>query len=338
MNEKQIENILKNLFKKYFYESPKSIKRITGGVSGRIIFKITSPNYICIGVHNCKIHENRAFIEFSKIFLGAGLNVPQIFCVSDNMEYYLEEFLGEKSLFELIKSKSLTEKEKLRLYKNALSDLIQFQIRGKDIINYKLCYETRSFDKKQIYFDFCKFNYYFLNKLADLDYSKAGINRLKKMIYEELAKEKNSYFMYRDFQPRNIMYKEDELSYIDFQSGRKGPLQYDLASFLYSGSIDITERQRRSLLDYYIKEVSEFTKINPVKFKKSFYSFAFIRLLQVLGSYGFLYETKKDKNALKKIKRAKMNLQSIIQKIEIEELIIFAGEIVQSPIRISKHR
>lgn len=338
MNEKQIEKVLKDLFKKYFYESPKSIKRITGGVSGRIIFKIISKNYICIGVHNGKIPENRAFIEFSKIFIEAGLKVPQIFCVSDNKEYYLEEFLGDKSLFELIKSKILTEKEKLRLYKNALYDLIHFQIKGKDIINYKLCYETKSFDRKQIYYDFEKFNNFYLTKLTDLNYSKTKISRLKKIILDELSKEKNLYFMYRDFQPRNIMYKEGEISYIDYQSGRKGPLQYDLASFLYSGSIDITDRQRQSLLDYYIKTATEFIKVNPVQFKKSFYNFAFIRLLQVSGSYGYLFDTKKDKNALIKIDRAKLNLQSIIPKIEKEELKIFAEEIVKSPIRISKHR
>jgi aminoglycoside/choline kinase family phosphotransferase len=338
MDEKKIRKELKKLFRKHFYERALNIDRITGGVSGRIIFKIKSKNHICIGVHNGKISENKAFIDFSITFRLAGMKVPHIYCVSENKKYYIEEYLGDKSLFELTKRNILSEKEKELLYKNALSDLIQFQIKGKNIINYNLCYETKSFDKKQIYFDFDKFNKYFLNKLTDLNYSKAGINRLKKIIYEELSKEKNLYFMYRDFQPRNIMYKEDELSYIDYQSGRKGPLQYDLASFLYSGSIDITERQRISLLDYYIKEANKFVKINSEKYKKSFYNFAFIRLLQVLGSYGFLYENKKDKIALRKIERAKENLQSIIQKIEIEELKYFAQEIVKSPIRISKHR
>lgn len=338
MEQKDIEKKLKGMFTKCFYELPKSIKRITGGVSGRIIYKLKSANYVCIGVHNAGLPENDAFIEFSKRFRNAGLKVPQIYCVSDSREYYLEEFLGDKSLFELTKNNSLCEKDKIRLYKKALTDLIEFQIKGRNIINFKYCYETKEFNRKQIYFDIEKFSKYFLSKLTNLNYSKDKFSSVKKLILSELSKERNSFFMYRDFQPRNIIYNDGELSYIDYQSGRKGPLQYDAASFLFSGSIEITESQRKLLLDYYIKNVSKQIRINSAKFRKSFYNFAFIRLIQVLGSYGYLYENKKEKKTERKIKKAAENLKGLIKYLGNKTLIDFAKELSEGAIRISKNR
>jgi len=337
MNEKEIINTLKVLFKKCFYETPLSIKRITGGVSGRIIFKIQSRNYICIGVHNARLEENRAFIQFSKAFLGKGLRVPQIYCVSDNNEYYLEEFLGDSSLYELTSRNTISKRDKLKLYKRALSDLAEFQIKGKGAVDYKYCYETKEFNKKQIYFDLDKFRSYFLKKLTCLNYSDAKFSSIKKALLNELSKERNSYFLYRDFQPRNIMYSNGELSYIDYQSGRRGPLQYDLASFLYSGSIDITESSRKALMNHYIKEISMQIKISPDKFKKSFYYFALARLVQITGSYGFIYEENKDAKIIKKIKKAGVNLRSIIKNLGDNNLAEFANDVSGNIIRISKN-
>ncbi|MBI5402385.1 MAG: phosphotransferase [Ignavibacteriae bacterium] len=332
MKVKEIEKTLKLLFRKYFFEAPDSIKRITGGVSGRLIYKIKSKNYTCIGVHNAKLPENRAFIEFSKSFGKSGLPVPQIYCVSDNPEYYLEEFLGEKSLFELTANNILKGGEKYKMYRQALKDLIRFQLTGKDIINYRLCYETRSFDKEQIYFDFDKFNNFFLRKFAHHKFTEKDLSEIKKKIFRKLTEEKNDFFMYRDFQPRNIMYDDGKLSYIDYQSGRKGPLHYDLASFLYSGSIHIDMLRRKVLLNYYLSEIGKYKKIDSGKFRKSFYNFALIRLIQVLGSYGYLYEKNKDRTALKKINKAQKYLKSIIPFLDDKDIRRFAESISRIPI------
>lgn len=333
MKIKEIENTLKLLFRNYFYETPDSVKRITGGVSGRIIYKITSNNYTCIGVHNAKLPENKAFIEFSKSFGESGLPVPQIFCVSDNQEYYLEEFLGEKSLFELTANSKLTGKAKYKLYRQALKDLIRFQLAGKDAINYKLCYETGSFNKKQIYTDFDKFNNFFLSKFQAHKFTEKDLTDIKRRIFSCLSTEKNTFFMYRDFQPRNIMYDDGKLSYIDYQSGRKGPPHYDLASFLYSGSIHTDELHRKILLNYYIAEIRKYIGIDLNKFNKSFYNFAFIRLIQVLGSYGYLYKKNKDRTALKKINKAQKYLKSIIPFLDDKDMRGFAESISCCPIR-----
>jgi aminoglycoside/choline kinase family phosphotransferase len=338
ITEKQIVKALSGLFKKYFYEFPATAKRINGGVSGRIIFRLSSRNYTCIGVHNKKIPENRAFIEFSYSLLNAGLRVPQIYCVSENNEYYLEEFLGYKSLFELTKDKIITGKEKIKLYRQALSDLVLFQVKGKDAINYRYCYETKSFSRKQIYYDIGRCFEYYINKLTSLKLSKREFLSIRKILSDRLKKEKNKYFMYRDFQPRNIMFKDGELSYIDYQSGRKGQMQYDVASFLYSGSIHINESQRKGLLDYYIKEAARTAGIKENEFRENYYYFVLIRLIQLLGSYGYLYSESKNNIFISKMEKAIENIKSITKYLEDEVIKKFAQEISRYPIRTSKNQ
>jgi aminoglycoside/choline kinase family phosphotransferase len=341
MTEKNIEKILKKMFEEYFFEKVKGLKKIKGGVSERNVYKIFSKNYVCTGVYNPKLKENIAFIEFSKSFGDAGLNVPEIYSVSDDGEFYIEEFLGEKSLYDTIKSSKITGNQKTELYKNALRDLIQFQLKGKKVINYKYCYETNSFNRAQIIFDFNKFNSYFTDKMTDITVPAKKLKEVLSLLLKKLLAEKQVYFMYRDFQPRNIMIKDDKLFYIDYQSGRKGPLYYDAASFLYSGSIILNDSERKKLLDFYIKGILKHIKINPDKFKSTFYYFVFIRLLQVLGSYGFLHEKNKDKALFKKIEKALKNLKSIRGFIKERVLQDFAKEISGKglkSIRISMRR
>lgn len=328
MTIKKIENKLRLLFKEYFFENAETVKRIKGGVSERLVYKIKSKNYVCAGIYNAKLKENKAFIEFSKTLKAENLNVPEIYCVSDEGDFYLEEFLGDKNLFDLIKNKNTKKTEKINLYKKALSDLIEIQLRGNKVINYKYCYETKTFNKKQIFFDFNKFYNYYLSKLTEIKYSKNKIRTIKNEVLKEISKERNLYFMYRDFQPRNIMIKDGELFYIDYQSGRKGYLQYDLASFLYSGSIEIEDKERKILLNHYINNISKQIKINKINFKSSFYYFAFIRLLQVLGSYGFIYEKNRDKNIFKKIDKALKNIVNIKINIKVKILREFAEDII----------
>jgi aminoglycoside/choline kinase family phosphotransferase len=324
------EILLFQLFRKYFFESPVSIRKIKGGVSDRNVYRIQSKNYVCTGVYNSKLKENIAFIEFSRSFRKCGLNVPEIYIVSGNSEYYLEEFLGDKSLYDLIKANKISGKAKITIYKKVLSDLINFQVKGRDTVNFKYCYETKTFNKKQISFDFEKFYNYYLKKQTEISIPKNQLNKIKANLLKELLMEKDLYFMYRDFQPRNIMLKEEKLFYIDYQSGRKGPLQYDVASFLYSGSINLNEKERKVLLSYYIRKIQEKVKTNAAKFKPIFYYFAFIRLIQVLGSYGYIYHMKKDRAVLKKIDKALNNIGLIKDYLKDKSIKDFACELIKS--------
>ncbi len=333
MTEQKIKNTLTKYFEYFFFEKVTTIKKIKGGVSERLVYKIKSKNYICIGIYNPKIKENIAFIEFSKSLKSIGINVPEIYYISDSFDFYLEEFLGDKSLYNIIINHNFPKENKLKLFKNALSDLANIQINGDKVIKYKYCCETKIFDKKQIIFDFKKFYNYYLQKFTNLKLSNSKISFIIKEILNNLSSNDKLFFMYRDFQPRNIMIKDNSLYYIDYQSGRKGHLQYDVASFLYSGSINLTEKERNALLNHYIKEINKLIKINSNKFKSSFYYFAFIRLLQILGSYGYVYQKRKEKNIIVKINKALLNLKSIKNKIANKNLQSFIKDIIKSKVR-----
>lgn len=297
-----------------------NISNLKADASERKIYRINSGDNTFIGIFNEHADENNAFINFSLTFKKAGFKVPEILAVSYDKLFYLEEDLGNSTLFKLINSDESIDT--MLLYKRSLSDLIEFQLKGKDIIDFKDCYQSEVFDKSVIESDLFKFNEYyttiFLNSSIDDNMMKDIIRISSGMLSDVDC----SYFLYRDFQPRNIMVKESELYYIDYQSGRKGPLHYDLASFLYSGSIKITEDQRIKLIDHYLNELKLQTQIDILQvdeFKTQFYFFVFLRLMQMLGSYAYLYKKRNDKEVLKKISGALNNLKSIRDKIDIPE-------------------
>jgi aminoglycoside/choline kinase family phosphotransferase len=185
------------------------------------------------------VRENIAFIEFTRTFRNYDLNVPEIYGVSEDLKYYIEEDLGDVTLYSL--SGSIKNSDILRMYEGALAGLLRFQIEMKDKIDYDLCYETKVFDKIQLAADLAKFDKYYMKQFGIVIDEKLTETALL-TVCKEFLSEDNSFFTYRDFQPRNVMVKDDQLYFIDYQSGRKGPLLYDLVSFLYSGSITLNEQ------------------------------------------------------------------------------------------------
>jgi aminoglycoside/choline kinase family phosphotransferase len=180
-----------------------------------------------------------------------GFNVPKIINVSQDNKYYLTEDLGNTTLYSYSLEKNTLSKEKFHYYEQALTDLLDFQLSGPDL-DYSYCYESSVLDENVLINDFNKFEEYYLKIFQNGNYN----NELKDHAFKYILKETDinyHYFLYRDFQPRNIMIYSGKLYYIDYQSGRKGPLEYDLASFLYSGSIFINDEERAKLLTHYLK-------------------------------------------------------------------------------------
>jgi len=305
---KYLDTIL-NAYKDNFDEVITGYEHLKKGVSDKIIIRIKSANSSVIGIYNSFTRENITFLEFTKIFAGLGLNVAKVIYVSDDFKVYFLSDLGEKTMFETIQS--FKERETLiLLYKKALKYLIDFQILGKRKINFTYCYETRVFDKEQIFLDTDKFELYYINKFLNAKnkfHKDSFINNILKVT----VKNSENYFMYRDFQPRNIVYNNNDLFFVDYQSGRLGPPQYDLISFLYSGSIDITPDERNTLSHYFIDEFSKYEKINRDFFLESLDYFALLRIIQVLGSYCFSYFGKENKNTVEKIPVAIDNLKTL---------------------------
>ncbi len=309
-----IINTFRELIFKRSGNSIDKIENLRADASDRKIYRLFTNGKTLIGIFNENERENLAFINFTGAFIKMGLNVPEIFSVSDDNLFYIEEDLGDVTLFKFTSEPS--NDNHMGLYKKCLSDLLEFQIRAKEEINYSYCYQTREFDLDVIDSDLAKFDEYF-NMIVPNNGTGESI-RSAILVHSEkvLMKLRKDFFLYRDFQPRNIMIKNKILYYIDYQSGRRGPLQYDLASFLYSGSINISDVEREKLLEHYIYELDKYMSVKRKEFISDYYFLAFLRILQMLGSYSYLSVKKNDPEVLKKIPKALRNLKGLINKID----------------------
>lgn len=322
-----LNNFQELIFRK-FGSNLDSIDQLKADASERKIYRLLSNGNSYIGIYNENVNENIAFINFTNTFEKIGLNVPSIISVSGDSLFYIEDDLGDMTLFKLSLSKNSNTMN--YYYRKALSDLINFQLDAKDLINYNYCYQTKVFNSEVLMDDLIKFNEYFNKPFLKENLSEELVNNLFLDLSSVISKAGNDFFLYRDFQPRNIMVKKDELYFIDYQSGRRGPLQYDVASFLYSGSISLNEDERCGLIDHYISELNKSMKYDYDEFRFYFYYFAFARIIQVLGSYGYQYKTRNDPEMIKKIYKAINNLESLKDKINDTAVINFIDIIVES--------
>ncbi|MGB9696731.1 MAG: phosphotransferase family protein [Ignavibacteria bacterium] len=302
---------LHRIFYKQHKEKPKRSFELRGGVSGRRIYRILSESKSCIGIFHPYIRENKAFISFTETFKELGLRVPEIISVDKSFKYYLLEDLGDLSLKDISFANNIHFTRKNRFYKQALSDLLAFQILGKEHIDFNYCYESKNFDKQQIFFDIKRFQTFFVQQILESSSLNIDLTHLYTLLWEKIRHRRDRYFMYRDFQPRNILVKDEALYYIDYQAGRRGPREYDIASFLYSSSIMLTEKEREKLLEYYINLLEETESINRKTFISDFKIYAIIRLIQVIGNYGYTFYAMKNTKRLNAIPSALKKIRTI---------------------------
>jgi aminoglycoside/choline kinase family phosphotransferase len=305
---------LRKLFHKKFADDILSIEPVVAGASKRQIYRISAENKKYIAIYNENVSENKAFIKFSQIFKANGFNVPEIYIVSNDYLYYLEEDLGDETLFSYCKSNKCEN-----LYLEALNQLAQIQIELKNKIDYNYCYETKVFDNAQLEFDLNKFQNSFI-KQFQIQFSENSFNNIKKYLLDSLNKADKSYFIYRDFQPRNIMLYKNEFYFIDYQSGRKGPLYYDVVSFIFSASSNITNGNKLRYLGHYNNILKDSFNLDYSDKIEEFYNIAVMRILQMLGSYGYTYSTKKDMSYLKKIDKQVDNILFVVENSDVPEM------------------
>lgn len=311
---------IKQLYKKWAGESPISITLLPPSGSYRSYYRMTSKDSSVLGAVNYDVRENIAFIEFSRFFESRGLRVPEILAVDDKKECYLLEDLGNQTLFDLLS----TERHSLEIpdnittfYKKSLEQLIQFQLKGREL-DFSLCYPRASFDMQSMMWDLHYFKYYFL-KLATIPFDEQLLENDFNKFAESLLKADGEYFMYRDFQSRNIMVVNDEPAFIDYQGGRKGPLQYDLASLLYDAKADLPPAFREELLNHYILLLSQEITVDEARFRKHYHGFVLIRTMQAMGAYGFRGFYEKKEHFLKSIPFAIQNLKYVLSQLPLEE-------------------
>ncbi|CAN5499342.1 hypothetical protein BH10BAC5_BH10BAC5_26750 [soil metagenome] len=307
------------LFHSAFGRNVNEILKLRADASERKIYRLKADNITCIGIYNRNIKENKAFISFSGSFFENGFKVPQILGVNADSTIYLESDIGNTTVYKYVNNESSREKI-ISAYSNCLSELLKFQFKGLKLIETEYCFEGKEFNEKLIQKDINKFCDYCIKEHTNIEPAIIRNSEGIKDLVNEIMKTDMTFFMYRDFQPRNIMIVKDELFFIDYQAGRKGPLQYDAASFLYSGSIEINKEEREFLLSGYLKEMEDKYGYSADEFRKSFYLFVFIRLIQVLGSYGYTYNKRKEEIYLKKMGKALENLKSIKDNVEMKSI------------------
>jgi aminoglycoside/choline kinase family phosphotransferase len=304
------------LFETHFNEEVSFFEQLPASGSYREYARIKSQNHQVIGAYNQDIKENQAFLSFSAQFHNKNIPVPQIYAVSSNQECYLQEDLGNSTLFDFLTITRETEGFSGKIvaeYKKVLRLLPRIQlVAGKDI-DYSVCYPREAFDKQSMMWDLNYFKYYFL-KLAKIPFDEQALEDDFQSFSDYLLAVDNNAFLYRDFQSRNIMLKDGEVYFIDYQGGRKGALQYDLASLLYDAKANIPEAERAELLEFYLDELSQYKRIDREKFKSLFEGYVLIRIMQAMGAYGFRGFYEKKEHFLKSIPFALKNLETLLAK------------------------
>ncbi|WP_426476824.1 aminoglycoside phosphotransferase family protein [Chryseobacterium sp. CBSDS_008] len=274
---------------KRFFENhvgKKSSEFVTLAQSGsaRVNFLATTGAEKYIITYNENIPENESFLYYSEVFSNLKLNTPYILAVSDDRKMYIQEFLGEHTLSEVIAKEPLSPAIK-SLVRQTLEKLFQLQIRTQGKIDFSKTFEYESYDELPVIHDL----YYFKNFVADfleLEYNKSALLKEFKKIAVLIENLEPKGIMIRDFQARNIMVNEkNEVSFIDYQSAMKGPLMYDVISFLFQAKANFPEDFKQEMLDFYIQQFED--PETRIQLKNAVMPIQMMRFLQVLGAYGF---------------------------------------------------
>lgn len=274
-------------------ENPVEILPIAESGSARKYYRILTETRSLIGTYNCNIEENEAFLCFSKHFHDLGLNVPEVFAVNEDKTCYLQSDFGDDNLFNHVQKALLAGDPSsssgtlIPLYKKALSHLVKLQVLGHQGLDYSKAYPSECFDRQAIIDDLNYFKYYFVKPHEEIEFNETRLGKDFEAFADFVSQAPCNFFMYRDFQSRNIMVKDNELYFIDFQGGRKGPLNYDVVSLLYQVKAQIPQNVRDELVLYYKEELKQFVNPEEIKFDTYQPYFVYLRLMQVLGAYGF---------------------------------------------------
>ena len=307
---------LTRLFSQITKEKLLSVEQLSASGSNRHYYRLKSNHLSVIGVQGTSIEENHAYIEMSRHFLKQGLPVPQLLVVSSDEMFYLQEDMGNTLLFDYIKKGRETgifsHEEKEMLCKT-IQKLPEIQLSGAKGLDFSICYPQPEFNERSVFWDLNYFKYYFL-KPSGTDFQENRLEDEFVSFSKILLDSENQAFMYRDFQSRNVMIKNGEPYFIDFQGGRKGPVYYDVASFLWQAKANYPEELREELLQVYLHSLKQFITVDEKQFRKKLNYFILFRLLQVLGAYGFRGYFERKAHFLESIPFALNNLKTILQQ------------------------
>lgn len=284
---------IEQLYQKLASKSADRIEKLPQSGSARIYYRIYDGGKTYIATFNKNIVENETFIGFSRHFKSKNLPVPTVHILDETKMLYIQEDLGNRLLLDELESKGHCD-EVYALYKKSLQELARFQMEGDDGLDYGLCLTASEFGKEAILSDLLYFKYYFLDSL-ERPYDKQALLNDFEALAVYLRQSRLKFFMFRDFQSRNIIVENDNVYFIDYQGGMKGAMQYDAASLLWQARAQLSDEWKEKLLNDYIDAIVQYKpELDKSLFINQYKGFVLIRLLQVLGAYGFrgLFERK----------------------------------------------
>lgn len=307
---------LLQLVKQQLGASPTNVTELSASGSNRRYFRLQVNGTSIIGVEGTSAEENRAFIYMAQHFEQKGLPVPHFMAQSDDGMCYIQEDLGDMLLFNYIaegrKTGVFCEREKEMLRKT-MQELARLQVVGAQNFDFSICYPQPEFNERSILWDLNYFKYCFL-KSTGLDFQENRLEDDFAALAHILLQTSTNTFMYRDFQSRNVMIHDGKPFFIDFQGGRKGPVYYDVASFLWQARAQYHPDLRKELTEVYLAELQQYMPVDIAEFHQMLKHFVLFRTLQVLGAYGFRGYFEKKPHFLQSIPFAIENLRGILSE------------------------
>ncbi len=343
-NLKKVKSDLQSLFEKHFGFLPEKIQTLAQAGSNRTYYRLSGNEKSTIGAYNPNYEENIAFTYLTKNFYYKGLNVPELLEENLDKHIYLVEDLGDTSLYDWmqqVRTNVQFPEALMRTYQSTLNELIRFQTEGIKSLDLSKCYPSGEFNKQAMLWDLCYFKYYFLLP-AGVPFNEKKLDNEFNHLTAFLEESDSGYFLFRDFQSRNVMLKDNKQYFIDYQGGRKGALPYDLASMLFQAKAKIPEPVKVKLLNHYMDTLSTFIPINRTEFTAKFYGFAMLRIMQTLGAYGLRGLIEKKNYFIESLPLAYDNLIALLTsgKIEIKTdyLLELLLSIPENKIRIPEYQ
>jgi aminoglycoside/choline kinase family phosphotransferase len=314
-------DVLETLFEQHFHTPVERVQPLQGqlGGSGRKIIRLSGGETSAIGILHDVREENVAFLEFSRHFRRHGLPVPEIYGEDLNQGAYLEQDLGDTTLFEFLcqhRDGESIAPQAVEAYRKVVAVLPRFQVEAGRDLNYKVCYPRASFDRQSIAWDLNYFKYYFL-RLAGVPFHEQALEQDFGRLSKFLLSAPHDYFLYRDFQSRNILLSDGRPFFVDYQGGRKGALQYDIASLLFDAKADLSAELRQQLLDHYLASLGGYLNLDRDAFMRYYYAYVYVRIMQALGAYGFRGFYERKAHFLQSVPYALKNLRWLLHNVTV---------------------
>ncbi|MBN1559903.1 phosphotransferase [candidate division KSB1 bacterium] len=312
MHNHTIVDNLARLHEHHFGARPTLITELKGDGSDRRIYRVfADANESLIGIYGANRRENEAFVSFSNTFYQHSIPVPVIFAYNADAQVYLESDLGDVTLLEWGNRHSDDDSGALQtMYQQVISWLPEIQIRSKDSIDYDKCYQFAAFRREAMQFDLHYFQASFLTRFLRSRLNDAALADDFNVLISHLLPAPYDAFMYRDFQSKNIMIVDGQPFFIDYQSGRKGAPQYDIASLLFDANVTLSHSFREEMLEFYLSETSRYIQLE--QFRAFYYNFALLRMLQALAAFSFLVFEKGKSHFMTTIPNALQNIAFLL--------------------------